>query len=104
MPHTLHVRHQGYLQNARVCTACALVSGDRAGEQEKQMSTSELEQGWWGEGEQAGAQLPRSRQCAFLKKKKTLGPGGPGEWLFKTLSSLYSTTMEVNSVLRSQSQ
>lgn len=25
-----------------------LVSGDRSGEQEKQMSTSELEHDWWG--------------------------------------------------------
>ena len=77
IPHTLHVRHQGYLQNARVCTAYALVSGDRAGEQEKQMSTSELEHGWWGEGEQAGSQLAQEQTMPFSQKKKTLGPGGP---------------------------
>lgn len=76
IPHTLHVRHQGYLQNAPVCAAYALVSGDRAGEQEKQMSTSELET-WLVGGGWAG-RLPASTGADnALFSKKTLGPGWP---------------------------
>jgi hypothetical protein len=30
------------------CDMYVLVDGNRSGEQEKQMSTSELEHGWWG--------------------------------------------------------
>lgn len=30
------------------CNVYVLMDGDRSGEQEKQMSTSELEHGWWG--------------------------------------------------------
>lgn len=63
------------------CAIYVLVDGDRSGEQEKQMSTSELEHGGGGvggrggEGEQAGSQLVQEQTMLFFQR--TLWPGRP---------------------------